>query len=38
MLLVLMTSFHLISPDISERQETGFLEVSLFSILNSQLS
>ena len=33
-----MTSFQLISPDISESQETGFLEVSLFSILNSQLS
>ena len=37
MLLVLIKIFHLISPDISWRQETGFLEVSLYSTLNSQL-
>ena len=39
-LLALIKNFHLISPDISGRQETDFFffEASLFSTLNSQLS
>ena len=38
LLLALIKNFDPISPDISRRQETGFLEVSLYSTLNSQLS